>query len=432
MSNGYAAARKIRPLLLLGFPGQVCEPWVLDSCATVAVGCTRFDALESMPADPPETVIPRSLQPGQGSGRLEYSSVGSYELLERLGEGGMGRLYLGRHVTLGDLAAVKVLKYHLVFHESSQRRFWHEAQTLAAIDHPGIVEMYEFGETKEGVPYLAMEYVRGRLLEEIVASGRRTPMREVLAIARQIADALEAVHKKGIAHRDLKPSNIMLVDAADDEVRVKVLDFGIAKTLALDEDETKITRTGIIVGTPRYMSPEQCTGHGHIDHRADIYCLGIILYELLAGQCPFEGGDVVTRHQFETPVAPSRYRSNISDRLEAAILRCLAKNPADRYQTMNELAAFLAEESARVRANPLYNDEALDPTHDDTDFAERSDIAVVTSGDGAFPHREGPTPAAGAGCAHAALSGISHGSAGADDGPDVSGRRHECAHRIRV
>ncbi len=279
--------------------------------------------------------------------------IGNYVVRQQLGEGGMGAVYLAEHPQIGKRVALKVLHAELAANVDITTRFFHEAKAVNDIGHPNIVDILDFGSmTTERGPlvYLVMELLTGSTLTTVIEQGAIDPQRTV-RIALQIADALAASHAKGIVHRDLKPDNIMLVARGRDE-QVKLLDFGIAKMTA-GTTSTK-TRTGMVMGTPRYMSPEQCEGRGNIDHRTDIYALGIVLYEMLTGRLPFNGsgyGEILVKQMTEAPVPLSTVRPGISPHLEQIVLKALQKRPEERFATMEELASALAQPERYVDAH---------------------------------------------------------------------------------
>src|SRR6185436_13633062 len=252
---------------------------------------------------------------------MPASVIGQYRITGVLGGGGMGMVYAAEHKLLGRTAAVKLLLPELSSKQEIVQRFFNEARAATAIKHPGIVEIYDFGWTDDGSAYIVMELLQGETLR---ARRKRGPMRlsSALAVTRQMAGALGAAHAKGIIHRDLKPDNVFLV--ADPEVpggeRIKLLDFGIAK-LAVFSSGLHKTRTGAVIGTPAYMSPEQCRGVA-IDARADLYSLGCILFELCTGQPPFVGegeGDVLAAHIHVPAPKLSSLASGIPKEIEALV-----------------------------------------------------------------------------------------------------------------
>ncbi len=260
----------------------------------------------------------------------------------------MGDVYAAEQLELGRRVVIKLLNNSTPWPASSpelEERFRREARVLAQLNHPNIVQLYTFGRTEEGFSYLAMELVDGRTLSRVIADDGAMPERPLLRVLDQIASALGEAHALGIVHRDLKPDNVMLVERPGQPAVVKVLDFGIAKLTRAPE--LRITRTGAIVGTPQYMAPEQVR-EKDVDARTDIYALGLIAYELATGTVPFNADntmDLMMRVIRDEAVPPSRKVAglSISPALEALILRCLAKEPADRFQSSQELRAALAE-----------------------------------------------------------------------------------------
>ena len=270
--------------------------------------------------------------------------LGNYRVVEQLGEGGMGVVYVGRHAALGHRVAVKVLRHELSHNAAMVQRFFHEAQAATAVRNPGIVQVFDFGTTPDGQAYLVMELLEGQTLAARMEQ-RQLDHAACCRIGRQVAKALQAAHACGITHRDLKPENLYLV--RDDEVaggeRVKVLDFGIAK-LASDAQSGAKTRTGAAMGTPLYMSPEQCRGSGTVDARTDIYALGCILFEMTCGRPPFvaEGaGEIVGAHLHVAPPHPRELAPGLPPQLASLIAKMLAKQPEARPQTMTAVGQAL-------------------------------------------------------------------------------------------
>jgi hypothetical protein len=278
--------------------------------------------------------------------------VNNYVVKSLLGEGGMGSVWLAEHPTIGRRVALKVLRKELCEDPAWVARFVNEARAAHSIRHPNIIDVLDAGTLPSGVPYIIMEYLEGESLAQRLESHGRLTVANTLAIARQTTAALQAAHAAGIIHRDLKPDNLFLVPDAEvpGGERVKVLDFGIAK---LTQDLTAgsvRTRTGAVMGTPQYMSPEQCRGVASaVDLRTDIYAMGIILYRMLCGVVPFDGegfGDVIMLHMAQPPVPPRDHNPEIPEALEAAILKALAKKAEHRFASMAELQAALGSAPA--------------------------------------------------------------------------------------
>ena len=271
--------------------------------------------------------------------------AGRYVVKSRIGEGGMGLVYEGLHRDIDKRVAIKVLRDDLSRRPEVVARFRQEAKSASRIGHENIVDISDFGETTRGASYFIMEFLDGEDLANVLGREVTVDAVRVCGIVLQCCRALSATHAKGIVHRDIKPENIFLTqrDGVDDFV--KIVDFGIAKMSDIETDGApgrKLTKTGMIFGTPEYMSPEQAAGKD-LDHRVDVYALGIILYECLAGRVPFEGDTfmgVLTQHLFaELPaITDLNPNAKVSPELEMVIQKALAKDPADRYQDTEELA----------------------------------------------------------------------------------------------
>ena len=271
---------------------------------------------------------------------MEGTIVGQYRIVRELGAGGMGVVYLAEHVLVGRHAAIKVLRPEFSVQRTIVTRFFNEARAMTSIPDPGIVQMYDFGFHGEASAYIVMELLEGETLECRIKRLGRLELVDALRVTRQLAGSLAAAHAAGVIHRDLKPENIFMVrdpEALGGE-RPKVLDFGVAK-LSGDFDRGQ-TLAGTMVGTPAYMSPEQCRGAGEVGPRSDIYSLGCVLARLVAGRLPFDGsglGELISAHMNEAPARPSELVPGLPTEIDDIVLRCLAKSPDDRFQTMLEL-----------------------------------------------------------------------------------------------
>ena len=269
-------------------------------------------------------------------------TLGSYRVTGKLGEGGMGVVYLAEHPLIGRKAAIKLLLPEFSQDQAIVNRFFNEARATTMIKHPGLVDVFDFGYHTTGCAYIVMEFLEGESLSGLLKREGRLSAGLIVAIVRQLCSAVGAAHEKGIVHRDLKPDNIYLLPDRDSPagIRVKVLDFGIAKLAGEGGSGMVKTRTGSMMGTPLYMSPEQCRGLGSVDHRADIYSLGCIMFEMACGRVPFTGegaGDLIVKHIMEPPPMPSAVEPSLPPALEAVILHCMAKTPEQRPYSMGTL-----------------------------------------------------------------------------------------------
>ncbi len=271
------------------------------------------------------------------------TQVGAYRILEQIGEGGMGSVWMAEHSMLGRRAAIKVLHREFSTRTEIVQRFFNEARAATAISDPGIVQIFDFGHHTDGSAYIVMELLAGETLDHRLRRLGRLALNDALRIMRQVASSLGAAHARGIVHRDLKPENIYLVP--DPEVhsgeRAKILDFGIAK---LTGDPSMKTSTSLVMGTPMYMSPEQCRGSGQVDQRSDVYALGCVLFTLLAGSPPFNSdgaGELIAMHLREPPPPLSSRIPNVSPDLDRLLLACMAKDPGQRFQSATDLAQAL-------------------------------------------------------------------------------------------
>ncbi len=259
---------------------------------------------------------------------------GRYQIIEELGKGGMGRVYKVNDTDIKEKIALKLLKPEIAADEKTIERFRNEIKLARKIAHKNVGRMFDLGRA-EGTYFITMEYVPGQDLKGLIRQTGRLAVETTLSIAKQICEGLEEAHRLGVVHRDLKPSNIMI----DRDGNVRIMDFGIARSLKAKG----LTGAGMMIGTPEYMSPEQAEAKD-VDHRADIYSLGIILYEMLTGQLPFEGDtpiSIAMKHKSEGFTSPNALNSQISDDLNDLILKCLKKAKADRYQAVEEVSREL-------------------------------------------------------------------------------------------
>ncbi|HEX2266978.1 MAG TPA: Stk1 family PASTA domain-containing Ser/Thr kinase, partial [Actinomycetota bacterium] len=278
---------------------------------------------------------------------------GRYEISSALGHGGMAEVYLGTDRVLGRQVAVKILGGHFADDESFVARFRREAQSAAALNHPNVVSVFDTG-SDDGTHFIVMEYVQGRTLADVIKDDAPLLPERAVEITESAAAALGFAHREGIVHRDVKPGNIMLTPTGD----VKVMDFGIARAVSSDS----LTQTATVLGTATYFSPEQAQG-ASVDARSDIYSLGCVLYEMVTSHPPFAADSPVTvayKHVKEDPVPPSRLNADAPASLDAIILKCLAKNPQNRYQSAAELQQDLERfrTGATVQATPIMPVEA--------------------------------------------------------------------------
>ena len=264
----------------------------------------------------------------------------AYRIERTIGQGGMGRVYAGEDVRLGRQVAIKVMMPASEEHERTFRRFQREARAIAALGHQHIVTVYDIGEVDHTKIYLVMEYLDGETLQDRIARHGKLPLMETASVVAQTARALSVAHNAGMVHRDLKPENVMLIRRDERDDFVKILDFGLAKPFdATAAQESLVTQVGLAMGTPAYMSPEQCCALD-LDHRSDIYALGMLAYHMVCGRPAFEGPPqaVVVQQVNQPPTPPRSWRPELSEAAEAVMLKCLAKRADDRHQTADEYA----------------------------------------------------------------------------------------------
>lgn len=287
-----------------------------------------------------------------------------YHVMKKLGEGGMGQVYLAEHVKMGRRSAIKVMNPSMVHDPDAVARFNREASNASRITHPNVCAIYDFGETPDGLIYLAMEFIEGEPLTDLLerAGGGALPLGRATSIFLQTAEALQAAHDLGIVHRDLKPDNIMLTSRKGGGDTVKVVDFGIAKAVGGDEAGQKVTKTGLVVGTPEFMSPEQLSGD-QLDGRSDLYSLALVFYRMLSGKLPFEATTVqetMIKRLTDEPIRLAEARPDLSfpAGLQPVIDTALARTPAERYQSVAKFAADVAAITGRPEARSVPQTEA--------------------------------------------------------------------------
>lgn len=271
-----------------------------------------------------------------------------YRLIRKLGRGGMGEVYLAQQIELNRRVAIKILIAERSKKAIQEQRFEQEAKAIGQISHPNIVDIFDVGRTEDDRSFFVMEYLLGEDLKRFCRRKHVVPTKEIISIATQICHGLSAAHEKNIIHRDLKPDNIFLIKTAEAKDVIKILDFGLAKVISDDEAEVKkLTKTGVIVGTPAYLSPEQVRGDP-IDARTDIYALGLIIYRMLCGHMPFKANTVVEmlrKQMMETPLKPSEVApdSPIDLGLEAIAMQALQKDPTMRFNSAKDVIDALTQ-----------------------------------------------------------------------------------------
>lgn len=287
-----------------------------------------------------------------------------YEILKPIGEGSSGTVYQANQRLLNRIVALKLLSPSVIFDETSLARFQKEAKIASSLKHPNIAKVYSFGLTPEKAPYLAMEFLEGRTLSSLIKDKGKLPIESFSNIFYQVCDAIDYAHNNGIIHRDLKPENIMLVRMDDGiEEKVKILDFGIAKKLDDQSQTNGLTKTGIVIGTPLYMSPEQCLGE-LCDRRSDIYSLGCTMYEALCGSPPFAGDTaamLMMKHMNDKPrnFAAIDPQLNLAPKLEKLVFRCLEKKPELRPQSVAEIAEIILAARDETPVRPRSSSEGV-------------------------------------------------------------------------
>ena len=315
--------------------------------------------------------------------------AGHYEIIERLGEGGMGSVFKAKDLTLNREVAIKFLLPHRLEKSVNILRFQREAQATARLNHPGIVRMHRVETSEDGQPFLVMDFISGKTLAQRIASKGQLPLDEVLDLFIAVCDALAHAHGMGVLHRDLKPSNIIICSSGPEKVNVKVLDFGLAKIIASASTQD-LTQTGQTFGTPSYMSPEMALGNAVVDHRSDIYSLGCTLYEALTASPPYVAGSAYAtalKHETEEALTLSEaaFGRDFPQQLELLVTKMIAKRPEQRYQSMDEVKEALLS----VKRNLNSQQQAPRVTFEDRPVKSRmlvvgiilgGVVAIITSG----------------------------------------------------
>src|SRR5262249_17680496 len=305
-------------LVIIGF-------WVVVAAVIAVVACSRIDLLRR--------------QVG------EARKLGQYVLKEKLGDGGMGEVYLAQHVLLRRPCALKLIRPERAGDPNNLRRFEREVQTTATLTHPNTVQLYDYGHTEDGTFYYVMEYLPGLTLEALVKQAGPLPPARAIHFLRQVCGALAEAHAVGLIHRDIKPGNVMIGERGGIPDVAKLLDFGLVLPPTEDAKSDKLTQDGMVAGTPAYLSPEQAGGQEVVEARSDIYSVGALAYFLLTGRPPFAGHTgmkLIAAHRYEGPGSRPRHRRDLPADLEAVVLRCLAKEPNARFPNAESLDAALS------------------------------------------------------------------------------------------
>ncbi|MBP9088047.1 MAG: serine/threonine protein kinase, partial [Kofleriaceae bacterium] len=313
-------------------------------------------------------------------------SIGNYRIISQIGCGGMGAVYLAEHPLIGKKVALKVIHRDLAQNREVIQRFFQEAKSVNKIGHEHIVTVHDFGQSEAGDHFYIMEYIDGITLAKVLSNDTVMEGQRVLHIGSQIAAGLAAAHGAGIIHRDLKPDNIMLTKRGRTDDYVKILDFGLAKVFS--GESNGLTAAGVVLGTPQYMSPEACESKRDIDHRTDIYALGVLLFQMLTSRLPFDGstmGEVLIKQVTTLPPPLRAFNSAVAPAIEQIVLRCLAKKPDDRFATMAALRdALLAPDAYLASRPPMAPARSLVPGEAGLDVA--SVLAHVAARKAALAH----------------------------------------------
>jgi serine/threonine-protein kinase len=299
---------------------------------------------------------------------------GRFQIVEPLGVGGMGRVYKAIQQPLDRVVALKVLnpRYDGTKDPGFERRFFLEASMTAKLKHPNTITVHDYGRTDEGIYFIAMEYLEGETLQQVLAREGPMPWQRALAVGAQVARSLREAHKLGLVHRDLKPANVMLLSEGTGGDVVKVLDFGLVKAFGSDlmqKSDTELTQAGVLLGSPLYMAPEQA--RAETDQRTDIYSLGVLVFQCIAGRPPFQGResiDIIVKHVKEKPPELSSLKPEVPVEVNSLVMKCLEKSPANRFQTMDELleamrVAMSGQGMSGIFVDPRTSSNPFVPSH---------------------------------------------------------------------
>ena len=337
----------------------------------------------------PQTVPPEAVEETPIGSLPTGTLLGNYELGRMLGRGGMGAVYEGRHRGVHKRVAIKVLLPHLAASKSSTQRFLREAEAAGRVRHPHTVDVTDVG-VSEGIPYIVMEFLEGQNLADRLEQTGPLPVDAAVDLMLPMCSALATAHDEGVVHRDLKPENIFLAHTRAGSEIVKVLDFGISH-IAQGQDEVRLTATNSVIGTPRYMSPEQTKGARFADAKSDQYSLGVMLYQCLTGALPFDGDsflEILEKMANKKIVPPSQLRDEIPSGLEVIVMRTLAKDPKKRFGSMRELGLALlpfASERGRVLWESAFAPGGAAPREAQTLVLQRDTTVNLRAGEGRRP-----------------------------------------------
>ncbi len=329
----------------------------------------------------PPTVNPSLVPPTNPVSVLEGQIIDDrYELIRLIGEGGMGAVYEGRHVTIGSRVAIKTLHADAVNRPEALERFRREAQAAGTIGHPNIVRVHDIGQTEDGLPYMVMDFVDGGSLARLLYSDAPLDTKVAIRIASQMLSALGAAHEKGIIHRDVKPENVVLTTNEEGEQVAKLLDFGISKFHELDSDQHGLTATGTILGTPLYMAPEQAAGSTDVDHLIDIYAVGTTLYVMLTGHQPFSAPNynaLMVKIITESPKPLTDFAPDLDPSLIAVVEKAMAQEREDRFSTAHEMIDALEGRTTVAAPRPTTSGSVEDGRSPRWPWAAGAAAAVI-------------------------------------------------------